>query len=35
MTGSKNDLVTYRLSRAKDTYEDAKILADRERWNSA
>jgi uncharacterized protein (UPF0332 family) len=35
MKGSKADLVRYRLSRAKDTYEDAKILADNERWNSS
>ncbi len=35
MTGSKTDLIRYRLSRSKDTFEDAKILADKERWNSA
>jgi uncharacterized protein (UPF0332 family) len=35
MKGSKNDLIKYRLSRSKDTYDDAKILADNERWNSA
>lgn len=35
MTGSKNNLIRYRLSRSKDTFEDAKILADNERWNSA
>lgn len=35
MSGSKDDLVKYRLSRAKDTYDDAKILADNGRWNSA
>jgi len=35
MIGSKGDLIKYRLSRSKDTYEDAKILADKERWNSA
>ncbi|NLL27803.1 MAG: HEPN domain-containing protein [Bacteroidales bacterium] len=35
MTGSKDDLIGYRLSRSKDTFEDAKILADKERWNSA
>ncbi len=35
MSGSKIDLVRYRLSRAKDTFDDAKILADNERWNSA
>lgn len=34
MTGTKKDLVKYRLTRAWDTLEDAKILADRKRWNS-
>lgn len=34
MTGTKKDLVRYRLSRAWDTLEDARILADRKRWNS-
>jgi len=35
MTGSKDDLISYRLSRSKDTFDDAMILADKERWNSA
>lgn len=35
MTGSKTDLIRYRLSRSKDTFIDARILADKERWNSA
>lgn len=35
MTGSKDDLISYRLSRSKDTFDDATILADKERWNSA
>lgn len=35
MTGSKKDLIQYRLHRAKDTYADAELLADSERWNSA
>lgn len=34
MTGTKKDLVNYRLTRAWDTLEDAKILADKKRWNS-
>jgi len=34
MTGSKNDLVKYRIERAKDTYDDALILADKQKWNS-
>lgn len=35
MTRSKDDLVKYRIERAKDTYEDALILAERKRWNSS
>ncbi len=34
MTGSKADLIKYRLSRARDTFDDARILADKEKWNS-
>jgi len=34
MNGTRKDLVKYRLSRARQTLEDARILADRERWNS-
>jgi uncharacterized protein (UPF0332 family) len=34
MKGTKRDLIKYRLMRARDTYEDAQILADRRRWNS-
>jgi uncharacterized protein (UPF0332 family) len=35
MAGTKNDLVKYRLLRAKETYEDAQLLAEKERWNSS
>jgi len=35
MTGTKVDVIRYRLQRAKDTLEDAKLLADSQRWNSA
>jgi uncharacterized protein (UPF0332 family) len=35
MKASREDLIKYRLHRAKDTYEDAQILADRQKWNSA
>jgi len=35
MSGTKEDLINYRITRAKDTLEDAQILADREKWNSA
>lgn len=34
MRASKEDLIKYRLLRARDTYEDAQILADRQKWNS-
>lgn len=34
MKGTKKDLVNYRLLRAKDTYEDAQILAEKNKWNS-
>jgi len=34
MTGTKDDLIKYRFARAKDTYEDAQILAERGKWNS-
>ena len=34
MKGSKKDLIRYRLARAWDTYDDAMILADKEKWNS-
>jgi len=34
MTGSKADLIKYRLERAKDTLEDANILREKGKWNS-
>jgi uncharacterized protein (UPF0332 family) len=34
MTGTKKDLVNYRLARARETLEDAKLLAEKQRWNS-
>lgn len=34
MTGTKNDLINYRITRAKDTYDDALILSEKEKWNS-
>jgi len=33
--GTKTDLIKYRLLRARDTFEDAQILAEKNRWNSA
>jgi uncharacterized protein (UPF0332 family) len=35
MKGTKKDLINYRLLRAKDTFDDAQILAERNKWNSA
>ena len=34
MKGDKIDLIKYRLLRARDTYDDALILAEKEKWNS-
>ncbi len=34
MTGTKSDLINYRIARAKDTYDDALILVEKEKWNS-
>jgi len=34
MKGTKKDLINYRLLRAKDTFDDAQILAERNKWNS-
>ena len=34
MSATKADLILYRLQRAKDTYLDAQILAENNRWNS-
>ena len=33
MNQSNKDLVQYRIQRARDTLEDARILADASRWN--
>lgn len=35
MKGSKVDLISYRIVRAKKTFKDAQILADNVRWNSS
>lgn len=34
MKGSRKDLIKYRINRAKETYEDAQILAENNKWNS-
>jgi uncharacterized protein (UPF0332 family) len=34
MTVTKKDLIAYRLKRAWETYDDAEILAEKEKWNS-
>ncbi|NCA86121.1 MAG: HEPN domain-containing protein [Clostridia bacterium] len=34
MKDAKNELIKYRLSRSLETYDDAKILAEKEKWNS-
>ena len=35
MRGSKQDLIKYRIIRAKDTFEDAQLLIEKNRCNSA
>lgn len=35
MKGTKKDVLNYRLKRAKETLEDAHILAEKQKWNSA
>lgn len=35
MIENKNDLIKYRFQRSKETYSDAELLANNERWNSA
>lgn len=35
MTGSKKELINYRIARAKDTLDDAHILIEKKKWNSA
>jgi len=35
MIGDKDDLIKYRIERAKETLEDAKLLIESKRWNSA
>ena len=34
MKDNTKELVNYRISRAKETLDDASILAEREKWNS-
>ena len=35
MTKEQNDYIKYRLQRATDTLNDARLLAENERWNSS
>ena len=35
MSYSKDELVKYRIARAKEVFEDAEILISKKRWNSA
>jgi len=34
MTGTPEDYIAYRISKSEETFEDAKLLAENERWNS-
>jgi hypothetical protein len=35
MTYSKNELVNYRILRAKEAYKDGLLLVNERRWNAA
>jgi len=35
MKNLKEDIIAYRLKRARETFEDAEILADHAKWNSS
>ncbi|NBC58424.1 MAG: HEPN domain-containing protein [Bacteroidetes bacterium] len=35
MTGSKKKLIQYRIERAKETFDDARILIENKKWNSS
>ncbi|REG83600.1 HEPN domain-containing protein [Algoriphagus antarcticus] len=35
MSASKSDLVKYRLARSRETFDDALLLAENNKWNSA
>ena len=35
MSGTRQDLIRYPIARAYETLEDARILAEQNRWNSA
>lgn len=35
MKDSLKDYILYRIERAKETYKDAELLAEKKRWNSA
>ena len=35
MNHSKEELVTYRTKRAEESLEEAKLLAEKEHWNTA
>jgi len=35
MKENNKELIQYRISKAKDTYDDAKLLFENKKWNSA
>ena len=35
MPGSKQDYINYRVSKSKEIFEDARLLANNQRWNSS
>lgn len=34
MTGTKDDYIEYRILKSKEIFEDARLLANNQRWNS-
>lgn len=34
MTGNKEDYINYRISKSKEIFSDAELLAENQRWNS-
>ncbi len=34
MSGTKKDYIAYRISKSQEVYEDTKLLASHQRWNS-
>ena len=35
MTGTFDDYIQYRINKSRETFEDATLLCENQRWNSA